>query len=227
MKPFTAAPSQPASLPARASPDGRDVFPLDAAPKLASTDPMRLSGPALVCLSVTSLCLGCGPEQTAKQPLPEPSTSNTVGMTPSTATTTPGSSAGSSAPPLSSAAPSAGSASSSGTSGSDTQPLVGSLSDAEIQKAINDNIQAFDACYTLGANKQGKLEGTITIKATIGPLGIVKEATVAKSTVKNPKVDACVAKAFKKVTFPHPRGGVAIITYPMTFGGEVVFKKLQ
>jgi TonB family protein len=101
---------------------------------------------------------------------------------------------------------------------------VGSLSNAEIQKAINDNIKAFDACYTLGADKQGKLEGTVTVKATVGPLGNVKAAELVKSTIKNTKVNDCVVDAFKKVTFPHPKGGVAIITYPMTFGGEVVVK---
>lgn len=102
---------------------------------------------------------------------------------------------------------------------------MGSLSNAEIQKAINDNLTLFDACYTLGADKQGKLEGTVTLKATVGPLGTVKEATVTKSTMKNRKVDTCVADAFKKVKFPQPKGGAVIITYPMTFSGEMVVKK--
>ncbi|MBK9261988.1 MAG: TonB family protein [Polyangiaceae bacterium] len=191
---------------------------MDAAAKLASTRPMHLSGFAMVCLSVTSLCIGCGPEPVAKQPSPDASANGTGAI----ASTAPASSNESAAPPsMASASPSA----SAGTTVSDTQPLVGSLSSAEIQKAINDNIQAFDACYTLGADKQGKLEGTVTIKATVGPLGTVKDASVLKSTMKNSKVDACVATAFKKVTFPHPKGGVAIITYPMTFGGEVVVKK--
>ncbi|HRI68791.1 MAG TPA: AgmX/PglI C-terminal domain-containing protein, partial [Polyangium sp.] len=103
--------------------------------------------------------------------------------------------------------------------------LVGNLSNAEIQQAVNDNIKLFDACYTLGADKQGKFEATITIKVTVGPLGTVKDASLVKSTSKNTKVNTCVVDAFKKVKFPQPRGGAAIITYPMTFGGEVVVKK--
>lgn len=102
---------------------------------------------------------------------------------------------------------------------------MGILTSAEIEKAVNDNLQAFDACYTLGADKQGKLEGTITIKATVGPLGKVMDVAVGKSTVKNSKVNDCVGAAFKKVVFPEPKGGVAIVTYPMTFGGEMVGKK--
>lgn len=83
----------------------------------------------------------------------------------------------------------------------------------------------FDACYTLGADKKGKLEGTVTIKAVVGPLGTIKDITVVKSTIKNAKVNTCVEDAFKMVKFPQPRGGAVIINYPMTFGGEMVYKK--
>lgn len=185
---------------------------------------MRLSGFVLVCLCVTSaLSLGCGPEPTAKQPDTSTNATSAGGAPPpSSATTT----SGSSGPSTSGGSSASSSSSSSGsTSGPDTQPLVGTLTSEEIQKGVNDNIAAFDACYTLGADKQGKLEGTITVKATVGPLGNVIEVAVVKSTIKNTKVNDCVGAAFKKVVFAQPKGGVAIVTYPMTFGGEVVVKK--
>ena len=182
---------------------------------------MRLSGFSLVCLSGTSLLLGCGPEPTAKEPTPTPSQSAAPAPTSSPSASTPDAPA----PSATGATTAAPTATNTATTKPETMPLIGDMSSAEIEKALNDNIKAFDTCYTLGADKQGKLEGTVTIKATIGPLGNVKEATVVKSTTKNPKVDKCVATAFKKVTFPHPKGGVAIITYPMTFGGEMVVKK--
>lgn len=190
---------------------------------------MRFLGFEWVCLGVLSACaLGCGPEPSVKQP--ESSAGANATTTPASSTapvTSATSEQGSSGSPTPSATTSATTppTNPTATTNTETTTLVGSLSNDEIQKAINDNIQAFDACYTLGADKQGKLEGTITIKATVGPLGTVKEATVQKSTMKNAKVDKCVADAFKKVKFPQPRGGVAIITYPMTFGGEVVRKK--
>ncbi|MDC0742553.1 AgmX/PglI C-terminal domain-containing protein [Polyangium mundeleinium] len=108
----------------------------------------------------------------------------------------------------------------------DTLPLSGTLTDEQIQTAVNENVKAFDACYTIGADKDGKLAGTITLQATVGPLGVVNEASVKKSTVGNPKVDDCVRKAFKTIKFPRPAGGgTVMITYPMTFGGEVILKK--
>ncbi|MRG97113.1 AgmX/PglI C-terminal domain-containing protein [Polyangium spumosum] len=108
----------------------------------------------------------------------------------------------------------------------ETVPLSGTLSDEQIQAAVNENVKAFDACYSIGADKEGKLAGTVTIQATVGPLGAVNEASVKKSTVKNSKVDDCVRDAFKTIKFPRPAGGgTVMITYPMTFGGEVVLKK--
>ncbi|MDI1446358.1 AgmX/PglI C-terminal domain-containing protein [Polyangium sp. 6x1] len=107
-----------------------------------------------------------------------------------------------------------------------TLPLSGTLSNEQIQAAVNENAKAFDSCYTLGADKDGKLSGTVTVQATVGPLGTVNVASVKESTVKNPKVGDCVRDAFKTVKFPRPAGGgTVMITYPMTFGGEVVIKK--
>lgn len=199
---------------------------MDAGRDLASTWDMPLSRLVLVCLGTTSsLIVGCGPEPTAKQPDPVASAVSTTGPSPSS-TSTAAPTTTTDATPAPSVSASAGPApTSSATTTTPDTALVGSLSNAEIQQAINDNLKLFDTCYTLGADKQGKLEATITIKATIGPLGTVKEATVSKSTLKNTKVNTCVADAFKKVKFPQPRGGAVIITYPMTFGGEVVIKK--
>jgi len=105
-------------------------------------------------------------------------------------------------------------------------PLSGSLTNEQIQATVNENAKAFDACYTLGADGSGKLEGTVTVALTVGPLGVVNEARVKKSTLKNPKVDACVCDAFKTLKFPRPAGGgTVMLTYPMTFGGEVTTGK--
>jgi len=159
----------------------------------------------IVCLATL---LGCGPQQPADQP-----TSGSSGSS---------GSSDAAGTPTSSAAPT----SSSTSKPPETVPISGTLSNAQIQAAVNANLKAFDACYTLGADKEGKLDGTVTIRATVGPHGDVNVSEVMKSTVKNEKVGPCVAEAFKKVKFPKPDGGsTAVITYPMTFGGEVVYKK--
>jgi TonB family protein len=122
-----------------------------------------------------------------------------------------------SAPPAASAAPTASAA-------AENKPLLTPLDADAIAEAVSKQAQAFDECYTLGANKEGKLFGTVKVRATVGPKGEVTETSIVSSTMKNHKVDACVAEAFKKVKFPAPEGGSSVITFPMQFGGEEVRK---
>jgi TonB family protein len=164
---------------------------------------------SLVCLFVP---LGCGPSapaDDASTAKPEP-----VAAPPPTAAPAP-------AP-----APTASAAAGEGGAGLDKDgSLSGKLSKAQIDSAVNKSVKLFDPCYTIGADKDGKMSGTVTVKATVAPTGDVKEAGVTKSTVKNKKVDACVAEAFKKVKFPPPEGGSpAVITFPLKFDTEIVNK---
>jgi TonB family protein len=161
----------------------------------------------LVCLFVT---LGCGPSAPADDA--------------SGAKADP-------APPQPSAAPtaSAEAGAGAGAAGNDAKKsdgtMSGTLSKEQIDSAVNKSVKLFDPCFSLGVDKDGKMSGTVTVKATVAPNGDVKEAGVSKSTVKNKKVDACVVEAFKKVKFPPPEGGSpAVITFPMKFDTEIVNK---
>jgi TonB family protein len=97
----------------------------------------------------------------------------------------------------------------------------GRLTQAQIAKILEQGGDVFGDCYTLGAGGANKdFRATVTVKATIGPAGNVNAVEVTKSTANNPKVDACVAQAFKKVKFPAPSdGATSVITFPITFNG--------
>ena len=101
------------------------------------------------------------------------------------------------------------------------EPLSGKLTQAEIARILESNGDVFGDCYTLGAGGKTKdFRGIVTVKATIGPSGVVNQVDVTQSTAKNPKVDACVREAFKKIKFPHPRdGATSVITFPISFNG--------
>jgi TonB family protein len=102
------------------------------------------------------------------------------------------------------------------------EPLVGgTLSQEDVRKILEKSGEVFDDCYTLGAGgKTKEFIATIRVKATLGPTGAVNAAQVIQSTAKNPKVDACVSEAFKKIKFPAPKNaGTSVITFPITFGG--------
>ena len=101
------------------------------------------------------------------------------------------------------------------------EPLSGKLTQADIGRILESNGDVFGDCYTLGAGGKTKdFKGIVTVKATIGPSGVVNQVDVTKSTANNPKVDACVREAFKKIKFPHPRdGATSVITFPISFNG--------
>ncbi len=107
-----------------------------------------------------------------------------------------------------------------GQAAADSTALSGKLTQKDIQTIVFKNQDLFNDCYTIGAGKGQQFVATVTVKATIGPKGTVNEALIAKSTAKNPKVDKCVADAFKKIQFPAPKdGATSVITFPMEFNG--------
>ncbi len=134
-------------------------------------------------------------------------------------------------PPPPQAAPPNGSSTPEGGKGTKTavgsavvappEALSGKLTQAEIGHILESNGDVFGDCYTLGAGGKTKdFKGIVTVKATIGPSGTVNQVDVTKSTANNPKVDACVREAFKKIKFPHPRdGATCVITFPISFNG--------
>lgn len=102
------------------------------------------------------------------------------------------------------------------------EPLTGgTLSQEDVRKILEKSGDLFGDCYTMGAGSKTKeFTATIRVRATLGPSGAVNAAQVVSSTAKNPKVDACVAQAFKKIKFPAPKnGGTSVITFPIQFGG--------
>jgi TonB family protein len=102
------------------------------------------------------------------------------------------------------------------------EPLTGgTLTQEDVRKILEKSGDLFGDCYTIGAGSKTKeFIATVRIKATLGPSGAVNAAQVVGSTAKNPKVDACVSQAFKKIKFPAPKnGGTSVITFPIQFGG--------
>lgn len=103
--------------------------------------------------------------------------------------------------------------------------LQGKLTQADILALVHKHNELFNDCYTIGAGDSQQFVATVTVKATIGPSGKVSVAEIIKSTAKNPKVDDCVATAFKKMPFPKPAdGATSVITFPMKFEGAEEIK---
>jgi serine/threonine-protein kinase len=69
-------------------------------------------------------------------------------------------------------------------------------------------------CIAQGKKKDPKLKGTLTLELQVDPTGAVKHVQTS-STLNNPQVVACVAKAAQEWTFPaRPTGQIATVNYP-------------
>jgi hypothetical protein len=99
-------------------------------------------------------------------------------------------------------------------------PIATKITQDEILALVQKNADLFSRCYNIGVASTKGFRAKVTIKATVSPVGAVNAAEVLSSTAKNPKVDACVSDAFKKLTFTRPKGsGATVFTFPLSFDG--------
>jgi TonB family protein len=72
-------------------------------------------------------------------------------------------------------------------------------------------------CYEQGLQQDANLSGRVTVEFSIGGNGLVQEAKVSQSTIKNATVEECIVQKLKSWKFPLPDGGVTVkVSYPFT-----------
>ncbi len=97
-------------------------------------------------------------------------------------------------------------------------PILSKITQDNIVALVNKNGDAFYKCQSIGAGASKSWRAKVTIKATVGPTGVVSAVEVLDSTTKSPRVDTCVVDAFKRLTFNRPAGsGATVFTFPMQF----------
>ena len=99
-------------------------------------------------------------------------------------------------------------------------PISTKITQDDILALVQKNTDAFYRCYSLGAGATKSYRAKVTVKATVSPVGGVNAVEIVNSTAKNPKVDACVVDAFKKLVFTRaPGSGATVFTFPLSFDG--------
>lgn len=87
----------------------------------------------------------------------------------------------------------------------------------QIAAVINRNQGQIRFCYEQGLQGDPSLNGRVAVDFTIGGKGLVKEASVASSTLKAKAVEDCILMRLKTWKFPLPDGGVDVkVSYPFT-----------
>jgi TonB family protein len=108
-----------------------------------------------------------------------------------------------------------------------SQATVGAGLDKDIvRRIVRAHINEVRSCYNAGLTKNLLLTGKVVVDFTINAKGKVETPKVASSTLGDTTVDACIAKAVGRWTFPKPTGGGSVaVSYPFSLapgsGGTV------
>jgi len=80
------------------------------------------------------------------------------------------------------------------------------------------HLGAVRACYESEAQRNPSLKGGVTVQWTIDPSGGVSSASLAGSTLGNPRVEGCVVRQVKGWHFPSTETPTIVGGFPFKFG---------
>ncbi len=94
----------------------------------------------------------------------------------------------------------------------------GGLSPEQIRRVVVAHTGALRACYESEAQKTPSLKGGVTVQWAIDRSGAVTAASVASTTLGNPRVEGCVVRQVKSWHFPASLAPTTVAGYPFKFG---------
>lgn len=98
----------------------------------------------------------------------------------------------------------------------DSAPAGQGLSPGAISRVVMSRSGAFRACYESAAAGNPGLSGTVSVTFSISPAGSVTSASIAGSSLNNPRVEGCVKRQFMRLHFPTADKG-SNATFPFVF----------
>lgn len=94
----------------------------------------------------------------------------------------------------------------------------GGLSQEQVRRVVMAHLGAVRACYESEAQRNPSLKGGITVAWQIDPSGSVTSASIAGSTLSNPRVEGCVVRQVKGWRFPTSETPTTVAGFPFKFG---------
>jgi hypothetical protein len=94
---------------------------------------------------------------------------------------------------------------------------VGGMDAALIDEVVKQHLNQFRYCYQRQLQRNPSLGGKVTLKWIIASDGSVSSASVKRDTMGNAAVSSCMTKVARRMVFPHPKGGIVIVSYPFLF----------
>ena len=94
----------------------------------------------------------------------------------------------------------------------------GGLSPEQVRRVVVAHTGALRACYETEASRNPNLHGGVTAAWHINPDGSVANASMASTTMNNPRVEGCVIRQVKTWHFPTSDSPTEVGSYPFKFG---------
>ncbi|MCA9521696.1 MAG: TonB family protein [Myxococcales bacterium] len=98
-----------------------------------------------------------------------------------------------------------------------TPPKTGPLTPDEITGALVANRSKFRSCYDVQRARHPSLEGTIVVRFSIAPMGLVTSAQVTSSSMKNADVEQCVLRELFGLRFRRGGPTATVVNHPFRF----------
>jgi TonB family protein len=94
----------------------------------------------------------------------------------------------------------------------------GGLSPDQVKRVVMAHTGALRACYESEAQRNPNLQGGVTVTWKIEPSGSVASASIASSSMNNPRVEGCVLRQVKAWKFPTAETPTDVQAFPFKFG---------
>jgi hypothetical protein len=102
--------------------------------------------------------------------------------------------------------------------GNQAMAASGGLSSEQVRRVVMAHTGALRACYESEAQRNPNLRGGVTVAWQIDPTGGVTSASLAGTTLSNPRVEGCVVRQVKAWHFPVSDAPTTVAGYPFRFG---------
>jgi len=93
----------------------------------------------------------------------------------------------------------------------------GTIERSLVERFINQHKFQLQICYEQSLRRNDKATGTMEWKWTINSRGIVSGIELARSTIKDKKLESCIKEKMRTWQFPSPQNGSVEISYPFVF----------
>jgi hypothetical protein len=94
----------------------------------------------------------------------------------------------------------------------------GGLSGDQVRRVVIAHLGAVRACYEMEAQRNPSLKGGVTVMWNIDPSGGVTSASVASTSLGNPRVEGCVVRQVRSWHFPKSDAPTIVGGFPFKFG---------